>query len=188
MNESNRLAKECIVIALIELMKVRDYDSITITEITRKAGVSRMAYYRNYTSKDDILNKFIEEAGESIHSIVENHRADEEVYDYCYLLFDQLGRYNDIGMVTYKANLGELILSAINKFMLKTYPPSGAPDEKAENASRYRRYFFAGAFFNVFTQWIKNGMRESPAEMAEICRDMTLNGCHPIAKSTPSPQ
>jgi len=54
-NESNRLAKECIVTALIELMKVRDYNAISITDITKKAGVSRMAYYRNYTSKEDIL-------------------------------------------------------------------------------------------------------------------------------------
>ena len=91
MNESNRLAKECIVTALIELMKVTEYDRITITDITKKAGVSRMAYYRNYTSKDDILNKFIEEVGASIHSLVESHRPEEEIYDYCYLLFDQLG-------------------------------------------------------------------------------------------------
>ena len=182
MNESNRLAKECIVTALIELMKVTEYDRITITDITKKAGVSRMAYYRNYTSKDDILNKFIEEVGESIHSVVESHSSEKEVYDYCYLLFDQLGRYSDIGLVAYKANLGELILSAINKFMLKTYPPSDTADAEAEIASRYRRYFFAGAFFNVFTQWIKNGRRESPAKLAEICSEMALNGCHSIFK------
>lgn len=46
-NESNRLVKDCITTAFIELMKVRDYNTITITDITKKAGVSRMAYYRN---------------------------------------------------------------------------------------------------------------------------------------------
>ena len=66
-NESNKLAKECIVTALIELMKVRDYASITITDLTKKAGVSRMAYYRNYTSKEDIISKFADEVGASIH-------------------------------------------------------------------------------------------------------------------------
>ena len=33
-NESNKLAKECIVTALIELMKVHDFHSITITDYT----------------------------------------------------------------------------------------------------------------------------------------------------------
>ena len=66
-NESNRLAKECIVTALIELMKTRDYNSITITDLSKKAGVSRMAYYRNYTSKEDSISKFADEVGASLH-------------------------------------------------------------------------------------------------------------------------
>ena len=54
-NEANALTKECIVTALLRLMKVKSYSSISITDITNLAGVSRMAYYRNYKSKDDIL-------------------------------------------------------------------------------------------------------------------------------------
>ena len=48
-------AADYIYQALIELMKQKPYDRITITDITKKAGVSRMAYYRNYQEKDDIL-------------------------------------------------------------------------------------------------------------------------------------
>ena len=53
--DQNRLARERIVAALTELMSEQDYTSITITEITQRAGVSRMTYYRNYSSKEDIL-------------------------------------------------------------------------------------------------------------------------------------
>ena len=81
-NESNKLAKECIVTALIELMKVRDYASITITDLTRKAGVSRMAYYRNYTSKEDIISKFADEVGTSIHQKLALMFPKANVYDY----------------------------------------------------------------------------------------------------------
>ena len=49
------LVKECIFTALILLMEQQDYDKITITDITKKAGVSRMTYYRLYSSKEDIL-------------------------------------------------------------------------------------------------------------------------------------
>ena len=48
-------AADYIYEALIELMKQKPYGEITITDITKKAGVSRMAYYRNYQDKDDIL-------------------------------------------------------------------------------------------------------------------------------------
>ena len=53
--ETKEFTKNCIMDALIQLMHTKDYNDITITDITKRAGVSRMSYYRNYKSKDDIL-------------------------------------------------------------------------------------------------------------------------------------
>ena len=171
-SESNRLAKECIVTALVELMKIREYDSITITDIAKKAGVSRMAYYRNYTSKDDILNKYIEEVGETIHQMIAESHSSSVPYDYFLALFQHLGKYSDLAIVTYRAHLGELILAALIKNMFITFPVSGHSAKE-----RYQRYFLAGAFYNVFIEWLKGGLHEDPVTMAKICADMATNGC-----------
>lgn len=56
-NGTHELVEDCIYTALLQLMREKDYKEITITDITRKAGVSRMAYYRNYRDKDEILTK-----------------------------------------------------------------------------------------------------------------------------------
>lgn len=170
-NESNRLAKECIVTALIELMKVKDYHAISITDITKKAGVSRMAYYRNYTSKEDILNKYMDEVGISIHEKISKMNTREEILDYYRALFEQLGDYRDIGITAYRAHLGELILENINKNMAVTFPPQGGAKGK------YRHLYLAGAFYNVFIEWLKTGRRESCEEMARICCTMACEGC-----------
>ena len=171
-SESNRLAKECIVTALVELMKIRDYNSITITDIAKKAGVSRMAYYRNYTSKEDIFKKYIDEVGEDIHKKIAESNSSTIPYDYFLALFEQLGKYSDLAIVAYRAHLGELILAALIKNMFITFP---APDNSSDK--RYHRFFLAGAFYNVFIEWLKNGLQESPAEMAHICAEMATNGC-----------
>jgi len=42
------------------IMKRKDFNEISITEITQKAGVSRMAFYRNYKSKEDIIINYID--------------------------------------------------------------------------------------------------------------------------------
>ena len=55
--ESNKITKSSLQTALIYLMNKKDFDKITITELVKKAGVSRMAFYRNYNSKEDILEK-----------------------------------------------------------------------------------------------------------------------------------
>ena len=55
--ESNQLTRECLQTALIYLMSQMPFEKITITELVRRSGVSRTAFYRNYSSKEEILNE-----------------------------------------------------------------------------------------------------------------------------------
>ena len=171
-NESNKLAKECIVTALIELMKVRDYNTITITDLTKKAGVSRMAYYRKYTSHEDIINKFADDVGASIHEKLIGMLPRASVFDYYFELSAQLGSYSDLCLTAYQAGLGELIHSQITKNMALTFPPEGNG-----TLDRYRHVYLAGAFYNIFIQWLQNGRKEAVADMARLCCSLSCEGC-----------
>jgi AcrR family transcriptional regulator len=48
---TNKLTREAIYTALVILIKQKPFDSITVTDIVKKAGVSRTAYYNNYNTK-----------------------------------------------------------------------------------------------------------------------------------------
>ena len=67
--ESNRFTKECICTALILLMNEQDFEKITISSIIKRAGVSRGAFYRNYSSKEDILREFDLKLAEEVFMI-----------------------------------------------------------------------------------------------------------------------
>ncbi len=45
--------------ALLELMKDQSFDKITIDQITQKAGTGRVTYFRNFTSKTDLLSYYL---------------------------------------------------------------------------------------------------------------------------------
>lgn len=53
--ESNAVTREAIRDALFLLLETAEYEEIRITDIIRKSGVSRSAFYRNYKTKDDVL-------------------------------------------------------------------------------------------------------------------------------------
>ncbi|CRH91822.1 mycofactocin system transcriptional regulator [Chlamydia trachomatis] len=53
--ESNQLTRESIETALVFLLEKKDLNQISISELVKKAGVSRNAFYRNYKSKEEIL-------------------------------------------------------------------------------------------------------------------------------------
>ena len=57
--ESNYVTREAAQDALYLLMKEQDYEEIRISDIIRKSGISRSAFYRNYKTKDDVLRDHI---------------------------------------------------------------------------------------------------------------------------------
>ena len=61
--------------ALIDLMEKQPLEEISITELTKKAGVSRMSYYRSFNSKQHILE-------EHLQTIVRRFRIEGEKRGY----------------------------------------------------------------------------------------------------------
>ena len=165
--EPNSLARERIVAALTELMSQQDYASITITEITRTAGVSRMTYYRNYSSKEDILRRFMSDVGDRIHAKIVEKNLYRDTYQYYYTLFEMLGQYDALVNASLAAGLDGLILDCIARNMDLTF--LSASDHPVHE--KYLLRFHAGAFFHVFIEWTRSGRQESCEQMAQLCAD-----------------
>ena len=49
--ESNLLTREAIETALLQLLEKKDLTKISISELVKRAGVSRAAFYRNMVPK-----------------------------------------------------------------------------------------------------------------------------------------
>lgn len=167
--DRNKMARERIVAALTELMSQKDYASITITEITQKANVSRMTYYRNYSSKEDILRKFMSDVGERIHSNILEQDLYRDPYRYYYNLFETLGPYDALVNAALTAGLGGLILDCIARNMDRTFLDTAA----TPGTEKYLLRFYAGAFFHVFVEWARSGRQESCEQMARLCANAT---------------
>lgn len=50
-------SKDYLTTALLQLLEKNIYSSITVSQVVRRAGVSRMAFYRNFDSLDDVLTR-----------------------------------------------------------------------------------------------------------------------------------
>ncbi|NQG96987.1 TetR/AcrR family transcriptional regulator [Streptococcus suis] len=64
--EVNKLTRESIETALLFLMEKKDLKQISISELVKKAGVSRNAFYRNYKSKEEILEVYYERTSSNL--------------------------------------------------------------------------------------------------------------------------
>lgn len=164
----SQFTKECIMDALLQLMQTKDYNAITITDLTRRAGVSRMSYYRNYHSKDEILTDYMyqiitEYARELNFSTI---RSGFQTYEHILQSLKYLKKYKDYVLCLQKANRSEILLQGLDRYMLSvTNAFEKTFFEKCE------LYYYSGALYNIFLHWIREGMQEDIETIAQVIYD-----------------
>lgn len=153
--ETNAFVKECITEALLQLMKEKTLSEIAITEIVERAGVARVSFYRNFTSKENVIEQHL------ILLIREWGRNFEEKGDrdlFAQTLLEHFYAHKDFYLLLYKQGLSSMIYENIR----------GACrlDLAGNNMERYIKSMFAGAVFGWLDEWMRQGMPESPEELA----------------------
>ncbi len=161
--------KECMFIAFMELLREKPLDVITITEITSRAGVSRMTFYRNYNSKEEIVRDFFAEKKENFHagvaltSINNGHIAYQNVA-YC---FNYLLSYRNEIKLLLRANMGNIVLDTITNYLLEFFLTNPLDTQR-----KYLLHSYAGSIYNTFVVWLLNGAIEPPEQIAHLIYDI----------------
>lgn len=86
--------KKAITLALVELMKERELGQITIKDIVAKAGVGRSSFYRNFSSKEDILLAYLDYLLDATRE--ERPFADENIRGYIISYFQAVKRHQEL--------------------------------------------------------------------------------------------
>ncbi|MGN0517127.1 MAG: TetR/AcrR family transcriptional regulator [Acutalibacteraceae bacterium] len=152
--ETNAFVKECITIALIELMKKQQLDKISICQLVDKAGVGRASFYRNFESKKDVLKqyltKLIQEWGKDFEE-----RGDPDYFSES--LMRHYYKYKDFYLLLYQQGLSAMVYETI-RWGTKM-------DEAKNNMERYGKATIAGMIFGWVDEWMRQGMPETPDEI-----------------------
>ncbi len=168
-NEANALTKECIVTALLRLMETKSYSSISITDITNLAGVSRMAYYRNYKSKDEILIKHLTDQEKRLLTDMHGEKV-ENFHQVIKVVSSFFLENADVIQAVYDAGLSNKLSELLGERVHNYFPVV------IENpAGRYAVHYYVGAILSVFKLWFDNGMVETVDEITEIIFNLINN-------------
>ena len=148
-----------ILEALLILIRKKEWQEISITEICEKAGVTRMSFCRSYESKEDVLRQWIAKVTDRFmaESGIDFLRDSRE--EYLLKLFRHVTEYRERLQVIYRAGLIHFVQDEFDRVMLAHYEGK---------YSDYQTSFLAGGIYNVFLLWLKKGCREAPEEMARI--------------------
>ncbi|MCD7955225.1 MAG: TetR/AcrR family transcriptional regulator [Lachnospiraceae bacterium] len=162
MAQNKEATKDCVFTALAGLMEQKEYKYISVTDIARKAGVSRMTYYRNYSSKDDILIQHFRKISQQL--LME---AKEDIEQSLVSFFTYFQKYEKLARVLTQVDLMTLVVKCFSGFTDYLYK-SLHPDLMNTTRARYAECYEAGGLFSILIGWLSEGVVESPKEMSEI--------------------
>ena len=168
-NESSKMfTRQCIRIALLDLLKKHSFEKITITAIINRAGVSRAGFYNNYSSKDDILEDISSTIYQKMSMFYTKDINEYTPYERDCLLFHA---FKEHGEWLYPA----LTLSSQNKHIFNLDKYEAQLLASPTQSEHYLYLAIAESKKAIIINWYKNGMKESTEEMAAVFSELYQN-------------
>ena len=177
-NPSALRSKSEITSALFELMKKYRFSDITVKQIILEYKVSRKTFYRNFTSKTDVLlahiEKIILDYVDDLTKLTLNSQdtpgtslTPEQILP---IIFAKCLENRELLMYLHKNDLMYLLLEQINSVITTIHHKLVPVDNYlftgiSHYQSEYIINFNVGAVWNVLCKWIENDMRDDPDEI-----------------------
>ncbi len=160
--ELNKITIESVTQAFIELMGDKGFDKISITEICERAGISRNTFYKNFGTKENVFKMVVLDFNKNVLlRRLGNPFNKKAGIGWYQKFFAIIKDYSELFLAIVKSGYQYVYLTCVNELLL------GNPN--LDKSIRYMRLMWNGAIQNAVMDWLNNGMRESPEQMAEFC-------------------
>lgn len=74
--EGKELTRQALLRAALKLLSRNSFDSISLREVTREAGISPTAFYRHFDDMEELGLALVDESFGSLHAMLRDARAD----------------------------------------------------------------------------------------------------------------
>lgn len=156
---------------LLTLMQTENYQEITIQEITDHAGLSRRTFYRNYSSKDEIIEECFYRIWFEYRSLI-LQQTDLSLPIIARVFFTVMKRHLDFLSLVNRHQLLPLFLAKVDELLPPSfYAIKGENAPFSKESIQYALTFSTGGFMRILIRWLNDGVQKSPDEMAAIVED-----------------
>ncbi len=161
-NSPSSLTRDWMQQALLRLLQTKELSEITVTELTKTAGVSRVTFYRNYDVMADVLFDYLENTKRGLpNSDIAGFYLPQFIRSYFRFFYDN----QELVLCIQKNNLlPRLMVTLENNIGTQSYAMMAAYGFE----NKYEVSGLVGMFYKILMDWIRSGMKESIEEMSMI--------------------
>lgn len=176
--------------AFIDLLEMKDFEDITVKDITTRGNMNRGTFYAHYLDKYDLMDKCKEELLNGMYEIISKNisevveKVDEqndvsEPFSITVRMLEYINEQSRMmkillvtnGDLSFQHKMKEIIFQLFNNNL-----GGGNFDKNTLVPSSYVISYIASANIGVIQEWLGRDKQESPEEIARIISAITVNG------------
>ena len=157
-NEAHDAVMESLTQALLLLMEQKPLAQINISELCEKAGVSRVSFYRNFDSMEQILLQHFIRCTDDWWADFKKKDSAAMSESFWSELLEQYRKNKRLVQLLYENGVSHII----KEHIFACCAPDSAPDE----IEGYARAMLAGTLYGLIDEWIRRGMKELPPDFS----------------------
>ncbi|EFI85033.1 TetR/AcrR family transcriptional regulator [Listeria grayi] len=172
-DSQRQLTQESIFTAFTRLLATKKFHEISVTEITRIAGVSRMAFYRNYANKEEIVTTYLDRLFQIFFEKISKDNVIDH-YSIFYAYFEYIKANMEQITLFLTTELSDLVHEKFQTFVNKTQQLLFTHYPEDEFCPFVREYSAAG-LFSLTKKWITDGCTGNIEKLALFLSQQSLN-------------
>lgn len=180
-NRSVQRTQALLKDGLTELMQTKPVQNITVRELTDYVNLNRGTFYLHYKDIQDLLEHLENDILDEFIEITNAHQPQDmkgKPFPLIYDLYKFLEKTSDFVKLVLVNNQEQNFMNRIKEIIRERCMNDW--DEIFANADPklseiYSSYVLSGCI-GIIENWIRNGTRQSPEELARYTEDIMLNG------------
>lgn len=169
-NQRIIITKKLLKEGLLKLLKKKNVDKITVTELCEEAGINRATFYRHYSVPVDVLIDIEEDLtkGAEMYLLpISESGHGEMILSLCRFIYENSGIIKTLiknKSDEYLTKLIKQFYHTLLEFRSRAKELDGYDVESLKLISAY----FAGGAYYMLKAWITEGVKKTPEEMAAL--------------------
>ena len=184
-DERYSVADEAILGAFFKLLKEKKPDRITVSDITKTAGIARSTFYNHYQDIPSLISAVEDKTIHDVFSMMENFQPKND-RDICSSYFLTLCRYtmenpflSGLLSTPHGNDLFEKMLTMLHHYVTETTSNSRPARHTKEEVS-YVITCAIGSTIGVLHKWSRDNFNLAPEVIADILSEVFLSGMLPL--------
>jgi AcrR family transcriptional regulator len=157
--------KEFITTAMLQMLTNEKLSMLTVSQVCKRAGVSRMAFYRNFNGLEQILYKYYQPEIAAVFDVIRQNSQFSAKFD------SQLNFFNKFGDALissinreYEPIIQRIFIEEIQKFY-------------TEDSDGYWTTFMSAGVYAIWRKWLLDGKQKPLKEIMDFLKKFdTIKG------------